>query len=1800
VSILDNWLRRIIDQDAEQQRADAQPPLVAPYQDSQTEPAAPPPAPVVLDSYTPPPSAPRPDPLDTDYPPGYQAPEGYRVTPSQVEPPPINPDNTTSEGLRRIDAPTGTFPFRPRDGDPTNPGNIGDHWNDDLKNQMQRQPLASDDEPVNRALDLLQTTRGQDAREAAGGSSLDRLMGQVAGTSPDSSRRGAYDERPPREPLPPWPPVSAPGQPYDTGDVMHPAPSYPVDTRPPGAQPGDVTDNEGVDRSLDPLLPPYQDHPPYVTNPFAVPPDTMLRQPLGPATAGPDTTPTSAASTGPSFQDDYSNAGQTPSRPQPGTLVPIQNPDGSVSTELSITVTDPELNAGRPTNIPSIWGGRRVSEDEAIDNAITSGYQFPSFDTLDDAETAARARSADLGAGRATSIGGATVPSPALPPSGQAPGAQPNETPPAGFAESRGSDDPVDRALTLLQQPHETPPAGFAESRGSDTAPDATARSRPLEDATWDAMFQPLQGPPNPEQQAQDTWMQAQGVNPHPAPGGFQAEYQRAGQARLAQLGKGIYDAVGAAVDVVGDADIRQQFDDRRAWWQDLIAQHPEWQQGHNWLDPQTWHDPGAYGSLVGTAVPDILSFMAGGTVARGVLGAEAAEAPLIEIGGRTLETVGSGAAWATGVFLPSVGAEATALKDQGFSSAEALAGGIVLGAGETALSMAVMHAGNYAIAGTAKGLMAVPAFVQRQIERRQPLDVAAVNPDQPTMTRADVRAAFNQAARGTLPVDSVEAGRGVLDATETVVSHLQNTGQIRDAAAFQLRLAALRAYAGRAAELIDEPEQKQAMQSLFQQAHDWLRSTGKLDLRPGMPSVEGAATEAAGAEATSRATARPIAALPPGPEAAPAGTTQQNAVPPGWESAGGGPGTAEQAARAALETGQRQATGAAIGAATGAVTGATTGDDDQTWDQRLNRALMGAAIGGVAGGTLAAHANLGAARLIDSLIARGALDPNILTHHPDAVTRVKALFGLAAEGLPDEAEVAVPGMARYLQRVEPQALGDAAPLLDGPVTAGQVRALVTQTPLARIKTAVSDLVADAVTGLGNRAGRAAELRADAATVSGIPAALQRVADTRWEYPGQHLPTALGRAVEITNPDITSFVKGVAQDLGVQAPRVFLADTSHVNAGVMQGPLLAPIMVLTRGLANAGLTEPEMRALLTHELAHAAEGTAAAAREQGFTSTQRATEGGDLFGTGEGEQPAVSTFKAIPRPGGKGFAVMRTDPDGKVSLASTHVNKSEAEQRADFENRQAGFKPTDRGRSGGEPQGDVAPEDLLGGYARTGQGNEQPDLFGGASPPGRTAQAAARVDEQAAEGPSTAGRTYDYSSTQLDLPAEVADKVTALGKRIPDSALAEHGRESTPHVTVKYGLETADPEAVREIVERHGPITLTLGRTSLFAANRQAGGEPGAFDVVKVDVTSPALRELNAELAKLPNGDTHPTYQPHVTVAYVKPGEGQKYAGSKALAGQTVTIDRLTFSGKDGQQVEIPLKGTSAEPLAPGSQVNVPVRLGNEPTMVAGRVPPRMQAKLDQGGTGVLVRTSDAGHWSATGGPMSADEAQTAVQMVNETGRWPNSRERQERMVAEGATTPNASIPDTGRAPAAPTPSAAAPTFERGTAAVYRTNKGKAIDATVVGDVPGNPNKTRVRFANGKEMDVPATQVTAKTPRQVKPSRAEMNPKQQEQEVLPSSGGEAAAPTLEDMPRRNPERERAAGQTDLFGERPPASPAAGADWGAFDDDTLREMLPVSDAASAREIRQTLAQRGANVERPDTEQEIDERILTHLR
>lgn len=76
----------------------------------------------------------------------------------------------------------------------------------------------------------------------------------------------------------------------------------------------------------------------------------------------------------------------------------VQNPDGTHSTELTITVQDERLNGNLPTNIPSLWGGAVVDQETAIQNAVRSGRQFQPYETIEEAVRAARARSAAGGA----------------------------------------------------------------------------------------------------------------------------------------------------------------------------------------------------------------------------------------------------------------------------------------------------------------------------------------------------------------------------------------------------------------------------------------------------------------------------------------------------------------------------------------------------------------------------------------------------------------------------------------------------------------------------------------------------------------------------------------------------------------------------------------------------------------------------------------------------------------------------------------------------------------------------------------------------------------------------------------------------------------------------------------------------------------------------------------------------------------------------------------------------------------------------------------------------------------------------------------------------------------------------------------------------------------------------------------------------------------------------------------------------------------------------------------------------------
>lgn len=164
----------------------------------------------------------------------------------------------------------------------------------------------------------------------------------------------------------------------------------------------------------------------------------------------------------------------------------------------------------------------------------------------------------------------------------------------------------------------------------------------------------------------------------------------------------------------------------------------------------------------------------------------------------------------------------------------------------------------------------------------------------------------------------------------------------------------------------------------------------------------------------------------------------------------------------------------------------------------------------------------------------------------------------------------------------------------------------------------------------------------------------------------------------------------------------------------------------------------------------------------------------------------------------------------------------------------------------------------------------------------------------------------DFSSTQFNLidakfPKKQGDPIYRI-KQMTDSILDEDltgdGREDNFHITVKYGLLTDDIEEVKGVVRGFGPVVVRLGETSIFSNEEE--------EVVKISVEGEDIHRLNALLkGTLQNEETHPEYNPHITLAYVKPGRGKQYINESDVSGWEMTFTDLTFSSKSGDKEKI-------------------------------------------------------------------------------------------------------------------------------------------------------------------------------------------------------------------------------------------------------------------------------------------------------
>jgi hypothetical protein len=124
------------------------------------------------------------------------------------------------------------------------------------------------------------------------------------------------------------------------------------------------------------------------------------------------------------------------------------------------------------------------------------------------------------------------------------------------------------------------------------------------------------------------------------------------------------------------------------------------------------------------------------------------------------------------------------------------------------------------------------------------------------------------------------------------------------------------------------------------------------------------------------------------------------------------------------------------------------------------------------------------------------------------------------------------------------------------------------------------------------------------------------------------------------------------------------------------------------------------------------------------------------------------------------------------------------------------------------------------------------------------------------------------------------------------------GLETEPHTTLLYGLhDGVSIDDVNNVLNKHTYPSCKVHNPSLFK-NKQ-------YDVLKFDVEGDSLHDANGELRGYPHTNDYPDYHPHLTVAYLKPGTGNKYIRKMIGLNYELTPQHAVYSQPNGEKTKI-------------------------------------------------------------------------------------------------------------------------------------------------------------------------------------------------------------------------------------------------------------------------------------------------------
>lgn len=159
--------------------------------------------------------------------------------------------------------------------------------------------------------------------------------------------------------------------------------------------------------------------------------------------------------------------------------------------------------------------------------------------------------------------------------------------------------------------------------------------------------------------------------------------------------------------------------------------------------------------------------------------------------------------------------------------------------------------------------------------------------------------------------------------------------------------------------------------------------------------------------------------------------------------------------------------------------------------------------------------------------------------------------------------------------------------------------------------------------------------------------------------------------------------------------------------------------------------------------------------------------------------------------------------------------------------------------------------------------------------------------------------SYDYGCVMVEVHVTNWNEIISVINKddLYEVEGENYGISKNPHLTLLYGLK---PNITKEQIEEVLAKTIDVDKIIIEIENIDTF-ENENFNVVKFNIKkTEQLQRIFDALSELPNENKFTDYKPHMTIAYVKKGLGEKY---KKPYNHKVSSNEICYSMANGEKI---------------------------------------------------------------------------------------------------------------------------------------------------------------------------------------------------------------------------------------------------------------------------------------------------------